>query len=354
IQDVVHNWAWWAIQSPSATIDQANITPRMNGFITGFELAPQAFDKSIHFLPDSLHDMRLVEANRLILTPLWKVNDFPFSGPDKFSAINDNLLDILLASKKEGLSVSLFPQFVYPGDSNEWWENANRDSTWWEQWFKSYRSFALHYAALASKNDCQSLILGGPAVFPALPSAKLRSGSASNVPSDVLQRWLDIIRDVRKIYHGQIWWAIADSDLLSTSSQILEQADVYYYMVSTPDSDNLDHLFSQEIEPFAMISQKPIVIALEYPSTEGESFCVWRYSNRCSDGNLPGSAIYTPQKQMDNYQAVLNHINNNGLIFGLISRGFSPSGPLLDSSPSVYGKPTFDLLWYWFTNFRPN
>jgi hypothetical protein len=52
--------------------------------------------------------------------------------------------------------------------------------------------------------------------------------------------------------------------------------------------------------------------------------------------------------QADLYQALLQAANQREWVGGFISRGYYPPLPLMDKSPSVRGKPTADLLWYWF------
>ncbi len=52
--------------------------------------------------------------------------------------------------------------------------------------------------------------------------------------------------------------------------------------------------------------------------------------------------------QVDLYQAALTAINDTSWVQGVVSNGFYDIVALQDASSSVRGKPSADVLWYWF------
>jgi hypothetical protein len=57
-------------------------------------------------------------------------------------------------------------------------------------------------------------------------------------------------------------------------------------------------------------------------------------------------------EQADVYQAILRSSATKPWIYGLVSDGFNPAASVQDSSPSVNGKPTIQILSYFFNNLK--
>jgi hypothetical protein len=110
-----------------------------------------------------------------------------------------------------------------------------------------------------------------------------------------------------------------------------------------------------EVSPLASVVDKPIILALAYPSAggsatgcmnDGQGGCLdWPALNEPSN---PGSVSLDLQGQSAIYEAMLNAVNTRSWIGGVVSRGYYPPAMLQDKSASVHGKPAADLLWYWF------
>jgi hypothetical protein len=114
-------------------------------------------------------------------------------------------------------------------------------------------------------------------------------------------------------------------------------------------------LLDNEISPLVPLINKPILLALAYPSAGGAaSGCFSDGNGGCLDWsalnepNNPSTVSLDLQGQSDLYEAMLNAINTRPWVAGIISRGYYPPSMLQDKSASVHGKPAADLLWYWF------
>jgi hypothetical protein len=201
---------------------------------------------------------------------------------------------------------------------------------------------------------------------PALPGGKLPDGSASGVPDDAEARWSAVLTEVRQHFSGKIWMALPYvPGQLQTSIDFLQGADGIYLLWNAPlakpgSSSKADManaagaLLDNEVSPLASVVNKPIILALAYPSASGAATgCISDGRGGCLDWSAlnepanPGVASLDLQGQSDIYEAMLNAINARAWIAGVVSRGYFPPAMLQDKSASVHGKPAADLLWYW-------
>jgi hypothetical protein len=241
-------------------------------------------------------------------------------------------------------------------DMTAWWSSAPRDETWWNNWFLRYAAFAATHADLAAKSGAQALILGGDWVVPALPGG-LINGSDSRVPADAESRWQAIISDVRSRFTGSVYWACSYPLGLQTAPNFVSNLDGVYLLWTTPLEGTIvdqmkveaGQMLDSDVQPFQSALQKPVILAVAYPSVDN-----------AAGASLSGSELFQPgntqvpvnlQAQADVYQALLMAVNERPWVSGFVSRGYYPPVVLQDASASVHGKPASDLLWYWYPRF---
>ncbi|HEY9153207.1 MAG TPA: carboxypeptidase regulatory-like domain-containing protein, partial [Anaerolineales bacterium] len=370
VQDTVNSWAWLGTNNTS--LAGAQVTARPTGFLSGIEFQPDYRPNWSYYFPQAFQNIQGLGANWVFITPSWT---FSNSNPLIFSPVpgKDPLwIDsaiMVSQARAMNLNVGLFPIPHFPTtNANDFWKFAPRDANWWNDWFDHYRAFADNYADLATQSGAQMLILGGGTwINPALPNGTLSDGSASGVPSDADARWKAVIAEVRQHFNGKILWATPYTPgKLTTSLSFFQNLDGIYLLWSAPlaaqsgasKTDLLNQagkLLDNEVSPLPSLLNKPIIIALAYPSANGvELNCISDGKGGCLDWlalnepNNPASASVDLQSQYDLYEAMLNAINTRPWIGGIVSRGFYPPAALQDKSASVHGKPAADLLWYWF------
>ncbi|HEX7435059.1 MAG TPA: hypothetical protein VF326_15515, partial [Anaerolineaceae bacterium] len=118
----------------------------------------------------------------------------------------------------------------------------------------------------------------------------------------------------------------------------------------------------RDIFTFYNQNKKPVILGIDYPSVNGSAgACIPGPDGKCLDQKAfdqPGQDIPSTtldlQGQVDIYNAFMVEVNSRGWIDGFISRGFYPPAPLQDKSPSLHGKPAFDVLAYWFGKLELN
>ncbi|MGD0611574.1 MAG: carboxypeptidase regulatory-like domain-containing protein [Anaerolineales bacterium] len=362
LQDTINNWTWLGNSSPGNVVGlQVNV--RSAGFFAGVELQSDYDPTWQAWEPLAVQNIKALSANWLVLTPTWtyrSVSPLDFSPVPGHDPLWTDTNQMINSARSATLSVALFPQPALPANAADWWSTAPRTADWWASWFDRYQAFADYHADLAAKTGAQTLILGGDWLTPALPGGHLANGSDSGVPSDADTRWAAILADVRGRYKGSLFWALAYPGGLATAPAFLNQLDGVYLLWSAPLSTtaqpSVDDLHAQagklldsDIQPFQAALQKPVILAVAYPSANGAAQTSFSSAELTSPG-AGGSAVNL-SAQADLYQALLEAVNERPWISGFVSRGYYPPAILQDASASVHGKPAADLLWYWFPRF---
>ncbi len=370
IQDTVTDWAWLTNTEPNTLVGSA-ITSRGAGFVSGVEFQSSYQPNWSYFIPQAVQNVQALGANWVFFTPSWTFNR---ASPLEFGLAPEEdpfwLDSAIMVSQARAmnLNVGIFaiPHFANT-KSADFWKSAPRDAAWWQTWFDHYRAFAVNYADLAAQTGSQAVILGGDWLGPALPNGTLADGSPSGVPADADARWNAIVSEVRQHFTGKVLWALPYTPgNFQTSLNFLQATDGIYLLWNAPltampgesktdMANQAGKILDNEISPLASILNKPILLALAYPSASGGiNGCLNDGQGGCLDWtalnqpNNPGSVSLNLQGQSDLYEAILTLINTRTWVGGVISRGYYPPALLQDKSASVHGKPAADLLWYWF------
>ena len=179
---------------------------------------------------------------------------------------------------------------------------------------------------------------------------------------------MEVDHYVRAHFKGQILWALPyTKSSFETPLNFLQDVDGLYLLWSAslsanPSATKADYaneagrLLDNEVAPLAALLQKPLVLAVAYPSATGAA-------NACSSdgkgGCLDWTALNQPnaevssvdlnlQTQADIYEAMLTAVNTRPWVSGFISRGYYLPVALQDKSASIHSKPAADILWYWY------
>ncbi len=370
IQDQVSSWQDWKVSTTPTTVVAAEIKPRGSNFVAGVELTPYYHPSWQSRYIQAYQGLQQIGTTWIINTPAWT---FTHNNPPVIEPVpgSNPLWDDALQQVAEvgGLKMNsaVFPTPLYQPNASQWWQSAKRDFGWWQVWFNRYHEFLVSNADLAARAGAKSLILGGDSIGPALPGGTVADGSSSGVPSDAAARWKTMIQDVRSHFSGSILWAVSYPSQTKNPPSFLDSVDGIYLLWSAPLSDQknpteadmqteMGRLLDTNIEPLQKKFQKPLILAVAYPSVEGSALgCVPTTNSACAqtdilsqpNPDLPNASVNL-QQQVDIYNAVFAAINQRSWISGVVSRGYYPPVALQDKSNSVHGKPATDVLWYWF------
>jgi len=369
MEDQVTSWAWLENAPPSAAIEPIAVNPRGVSFIAGVELQPDFHPSWTTYFPATLDSIQNLGANWILLSPTWT---YTRSSPPILElapgrdALWFDLMAMIQQSAQKGLNVALYPTPHFQLSADQWWMEAKRDFPWWVVWFERYRAFALHHADLAARGNAQALVLGGDWITPALPGGMLSDGSPSGVPADSESRWRSLIQEVRTHFSGTIVWALPYSRVdapplfLDSVDQIYVLFDAPLTSVNNPGRTDLEaeaaRLLDSHLLPLQYRFGKPLLIGLAYPSADGAATaCLPAPREGClnpstlarPNADLPEIGLDLAE-QVDIYSAILVAINSRSWVNGLVSRGYYPPAALQDKSASIHGKPTEEVLRYWY------
>ncbi len=376
IIESVNQWAW-PLNAGAASLVAANIPSRGTSFMAGIEYQAYYDPSTPTFNDLALQNVQGIGSNWVVYTPSWtykRISPLVFTqqpGKDPFWT---DMVRGVTEARARNLNVALFPQPRFPVDANEFWKNAPRDSNWWNRWFDLYRAFAIHHADQATLTGANAIILGGDWILPALPNGKLVDGNLSGVPADAETRWKNLIAEVRQHFRGTVLFALPYNSVdFVAPVNVLKDTDGVYLLwfaklsaQASPNKNDMiveaGKLLDQNIAPIQVQMNKPFIIGMSYPSsTNSATGCIPNGSGLCLDWtalNRPNADITTVnldlQQQVDIYEAVFNAMNSRAWVGGFISRGYFAPVQLQDKSASINGKPTRDLIWYWFPRLLGN
>lgn len=360
----VQRWAAWQAGGEPTTVVAAEINPRSPEFITAVELSPNWNPGWQPYVENGMANIKDSAANTVVLTPSWTYSQQnppllePLAGFDPLWA---DTLHSAVQARRLGMELVIFPILRDKSDQDVWRGIAERDAAWWTNWFERYQTFALHHARMAALTGARALVLGGPAVDPAI-----RGASAAGTQEEIDLRWRQIIALVRTQYQGSLYWALALPDVADPIPEFLSQVDGIYLLVSAPIASeeeeaqsslasNLGRLLDERAAPLRESPGKPIVLALQYSAhpdsaqgcPQGDLDCLLFDASDSRSGEVDLKA------QVDVYNAVFVVVNQRDWLNGVVSRGFYPPVALQDSSASIHGKPAWNVVWYWFSRLAP-
>ncbi len=369
VNDIVDEWAWLGASTEPVTIANLQVTSRGLDFTAGLGYQDNYHPSWGPLLPAAIKDVPGLGVNWLLLSPTWTFTNGnpPILEPHPpQDMLFPELVSSIGTAQRTNLSVVLFPQTNFPTDADTWWQDAARDFPWWVSFFERYSNFVLHHATVASSTNAGVLVLGGDWLDPALPGGQLADGTPSNVPEDAEARWRALIGKVRDRYSGKIAWALVYPGGIQNPPPFLDAVDQVYVLWSAPLASQPDAtmeemqaqaaaIFDQELLPFQQQVQKPLIIAISYPSIDqAATGCIAIEGGGCLDYDLlsqPNPDIpelkLNLQAQSDTYNAVLSAINDRIWISGYVSMGYYPPAILQDKSTSIHGKPASTVLYYW-------
>jgi len=374
-QDAIYAWNWTTNYQITASQEPSSI-PRVSSFWKGIEFLPINNQSWKDYVPAAVQAVKDIESNTLVISPTWSLtanNPMEFSlkpGVDLFGTDLNSLFKLVLDNE---IRIVLFPSINIESSLSDWWSSSELTTDWWDNWFSRYRSYILYYADLSAQNSVDTLIIGGDWLLPSLPGGTLPDGSNSNPPADSASRWSSLTAEIRQHFSGKIFWAVNYPGGLADAPVLINELDGIYLLWSAPIADNQQTsvndmkvqagiLLDNEIATFKSTFQKPIVIALAYPSISGTGMgCYQNSQGYCKDWmalNQPdpfiGNIEVNLEAQQDVYRAMFLAINERTWVDGIISRGFYIPLSLQDASASIFGKPTSNLIYHWFYSMNNN
>jgi hypothetical protein len=189
----------------------------------------------------------------------------------------------------------------------------------------------------------------------------LANGESSNPPANADEQWSQLIKDIRARYNGPVIGVVSIPDKNSTVPGWLKDVDGIYILFSPSliesgdqSVEGLKNTFNTVldtlIQPLVTQYGKPIILGVNYPSTQTALTGCMANNNSCLDYELSNLSTFPVDLDLQAriYNAAIIASANRPWIRGFIARGFDPTVVIKDQSSSVYGKPAADILWFWY------
>lgn len=366
--DIIDAWQWWIPEDNNAIIKVADtITPKGNDFMAGVELL-QGYNPV--WMPQyamAVNDIIDIGANWVIIPSIWTHQDINTNDVVIVPLTNTTELDAGdIISLSSNLKTALYPR-SFNNNSGDFWNEFVVTDEWFTSWFDQYRHFLLANALFAQKSQVDALIIGEPFISPILSGETLIDGT-KYLPDDGDELWRELISDIRSIYSGKLLFAIDYEEphtinvpgWLGLFDQIYVNWNVPLAISGNGDTaqmvDVANNLMEMDIFPIYQQYQKPIVIAIGYASAvnaatgciSNNDQCINRQSLDQPQDIMARSVTADFQTQVDTYSVMLSVVNQKNWVNGFVTTGYFYPAILHDSSSSIHGKPSADLLWYWF------
>jgi hypothetical protein len=346
VQDQIVSWANYNPDIQTSFPISVTVNERDEEFWAGVEFQQKHHPSWMSKIPDTLSKISEAGVNWVVISPSWTYgSDSPGNNPPIFhqfpdrNALWQDVIDMSAIADETGIEVAHYPVAHIHLDQEEWWQNADRDYSWWLIWFDQYQEFILHHADLAQQAGAGALILGGNWISPALPEAKFIDGSQTGVPADSEMRWRELLTEVKNRFEGELLWA-HPADQLDTVPVFIDQFDHLYIQLSIQED------YASRDENFTINFESEFINWLDNLANLGDEE---REISLILSFSIPSKPDM--DTQADIYQIIFRAINERDWIDGVVSGGFYPPAALQDSSPSIYGKPAFKLISAWFSSF---
>jgi hypothetical protein len=224
----------------------------------------------------------------------------------------------------------------------------------WGQWWDSFNRFILHYAQIAKETNCEMLCLG----------------CEMGTTEPFIDRWRNLIADVRKVYMGAItynanhgneekvrWWDAVD--IIGMSGYYPVGADMNKPNddpCKVPNDNSVEGMkkrwapIKQRLKSVSERVNRPVFfIEIGVCSAKGNTSIPWQHPDK--------NAVYDADEQARFYQAVLEAFWDEPWFFGFAwwdwpANLYSLEDAKTDTGFCIYGKPAEKVVKEWYRKPR--
>ena len=263
--------------------------------------------------------------------------------PTQKTPSDASIVRAIKAAHANNMKVMLKPHLDILDESYGGWrgEIACARETDWQEWFKSYKEFIMHYVKIANENNVEMFCVG----------TELSEATLSKP-----EEWRKLIKEVRKVYKGQLTYAANWNDeyLGITFWDELDYAGIdAYFPLSDKERPTYEELmeawkkWANEIEKWQARINKPVIFPeVGYHSSEYAAKEPWTHAS--------GSAVDI-ELQVDCYKAMIETFWNKKWFYGMYWWDWGTSvkmGGKMNRGFTPQNKPAEDLLKEWYGKKR--
>ena len=256
--------------------------------------------------------------------------------PHSTESVDDDLLTwVMDEANRRDLRVFLMPILDVEDRSMGTWRGTLAPADW-DRWWWSYQRFIMHYARLAGGHKASLFSVGSE-----LLSTEQQS-----------DRWRALIKDVRKVYSGQVTYS-ANWDHFEPVSfwDAVDVVGITGYHELTTQNEVSDEALLKGFAPFAhrlrswamAEGHRYLFTEVGYPAQAHAALRPWDY-------RVAGPP--DPMLQLRCYRALYKAFHNDPRLTGLYMWNWFGEGGLQDGSYTPRGKPAAKVLSHWYQGSR--
>lgn len=362
LENTIESWINWTSKTTPTAIIAPEIKDRGPEFITGIQFNSNNGIFDPVYAPQAVQNLKDLGANSLILPVEWtmqSLNPLIMSPLPADNLLWKDLVKIINFAQKSGLNVILTPVMVIDKLPVTQYMQADLPGDWVDKFGSSYEEFLRYTVDLASFMNISEIIL------PSESYAFSKTDNYSEIKNMIISHSAASLETFKQSYSGKFILSIQDvnnlpaEEFLSSYDGFIVKSDWNLGTISNDNSgltSSYKNYLDEVVVKLYESTSKPVYLDIEFPSAIGaESGCV-SFGEECLDFdllNLAGTELRSSIMvdllvQVDLYQAALTAINDTSWVQGVVSNGFNDIVALQDASSSVRGKPSADVLWYWF------
>lgn len=370
LQSTATQWTSWSPLTDPTIVTTETTSPKEDGYHTGVELTGSYRSSWLSYANTSFDAIAGINANTVILPVTWtyrSVNPVWLAADLSQDPSAADIQQLTARAREKGLRVYLMAQTHFPSTADDFWNDFHRNHGDWNRWFEQFDVFYRTTALLASNVKADGLILGDEAISQVIAGTIPVQEALNSYPDDGIQRWENILNEVKTDYSGETWLALNYADTQTENRLPLDKADGVYVLnlgeiSDTPGdvkayTDRIAGILDNNLEPFFTNTGKKAWIGLDFPSVDTAYRGCALIAGNCHTPSILDFPLPTQPdlaeslaEQTNLYNAAIPEINRRSWIEGVSTRRYLDVGSRQDQSSSVRGKPASDVVWYWFAS----
>jgi len=346
----------WRMYDPQS---QSNLTPPAfdQNSLIGIELDAIFSPTYLQSYDHLLKNLEGSKINWIILRPTWHLcfnDNLPYLNPETSLTMPTTFISkFTVRAKEAGYRIAIYPKLDFGDLDDNWWQDMQKNSLWWQQWYSEYERLVTHLIKLSNNIHADQLILGGPDVWQSYPGALESIGQNYGTPKSSEETWTELLEKTNQYYKGEILLAHSINEFSTQDYSFYDKVDGIYLLIdlelyssgfytSTSVGQYLDGVI------YSMMSGKDqnLYIGLNAPSyqTTSTDLVSDNIKTLSPTNSAYGASNVDINAQTNFYNAYTEALAARSWISGIVSRGFFPGIKLSDFSSSIYGKPAFQLF----------
>ena len=281
-----------------------------------------------------LREIKALGADSVSMVVAWSTPDVrstSISPRKDYSTSTSKLVEMIKLAHARGLKVLLFPIIDVQKRKPLEWRGTIKPKSW-DDWWKSYQRFILHFASIAAKTKVAMLSVGSELVS----------------TEEMVGRWTTLINRVRKVYKGKLLYS-ANWDHYRPVKfwKWVDQVGLTaYYSIAKTNDASLEQMVKgwelerEKLRKWPKEMGRPFIFTeVGYPSLDGGAVNPWDYTQ---------STPLDLEEQRRAYAAFVKAWSGQSILAGVFFWDWYGPGGEEDKNYTPRNKPASKVIEGWF------